>query len=139
MDMRYTVQTIRHTQSKEALIPNDDTEEENNATWQNSQNIADAIIQAFADKQKRAIMNAVADKPLTFIEIVKKYNIPLASCSRKINSLMEQGLITSDDTSSKQSKRYKLTFEGMKIELWKDKVSVVVIPNEKLSVMPSYA
>jgi predicted transcriptional regulator len=138
MDMSYSVKTIWRVQPKEIPISTNDTEKENNVTYPNSENAADVIFQSFADKQKRTIMNAVADKPLTFMEIVKKHNIPLASCSRKINSLMQQGLITYDSYSTR-GRKYKLTFEGMKIELWNNKISVDVIPNEKLSAIPSYA
>src|SRR5713101_6433625 len=60
-------------------------------------NKAKTILDSYGDEQKRSIIYAVTDKPLTFLEIVRVSNIPLSSCYRKIISLVEEGLLVEDD------------------------------------------
>ncbi len=127
-----------HSQPQEMLVPNNDAEKDR-STSLSSDDIVHVIFESFGDEQKRAIINAVANEPLTFIEIVKTQNLPLASCARKIKSLMQQGLVACDKSNSIRGRKYRLTFEGMKIELWKDKVTVDIISNKKLPPMLSCA
>ena len=103
-------------------------EREKETVSANSENLATAILDSYGDTQKREIMNAVAKKPLTFPEIVEKCNIPLASCHRKIGHLIQQGLLTYDDSNGSRSKKYRPAFKDVKIELDKDKVIVELAP-----------
>ena len=88
------------------------------------QNKAKVILDSYGDDQKRSIIEALAEKPLTFPEIVEKCNIPLASCHRKIYSLMEEGLLTEDENSKIKPKRFKSVFKEMRINVKKDAIIV---------------
>lgn len=89
-----------------------------------SENLVTIILESYGDKQKREIMNAIAQKPLTLGELVKRCNIPVASCHRKIGHLIQQGLLTYDNSNGSRAKKYKLAFKDVKIELDKDKIIV---------------
>jgi len=86
-----------------------------------------AILESYCDDQKRSIIYAVMDRPLAFLEIAKACNIPLASCHRKINSLLEQGLLVGKGSNSR-TKRYRSAFKEMRINVKKDTIDIDVKP-----------
>ena len=86
------------------------------------------ILESFGDRQKREILNAVGQKPLTLAEIVEKCNIPLTSCYRKVLWLIQQGLLTYNNSNGSKGRKYKPTFKDVKIELDKDKIMVELAP-----------
>jgi len=87
------------------------------------------ILDSYGDEQKRSIIYAVATKPLTFPEIVKACKMPLATCHRKIYSLMEGGLLVSEDGYSRiRSKRFRSAFKEIRINVKKDAIIVDARP-----------
>ena len=87
------------------------------------------ILKSYVDGQRRSIIDAVTNSPLTFPEIVSVCNIPQTSCHRKILSMMKEGLIAESNPSSRTgSKRYMNTLKALKIDIEKGKIIVKVKP-----------
>ena len=104
-----------------------------------SENLATALLESYGDKQKREIMNAVAQKPLTLAEIVEKCNIPLATCHRKIGHLVQQGLLINNGSKGSRFRKYKPAFKDVKIELDKDKIMVEIAPSATIHELASHS
>lgn len=88
------------------------------------------ILESFGDSDKKAIMNAILDKPSIVSDILKLCKIPQTSGYRKINSLIKSGLlipagiVTGND--GKKITKYTTLFENVKINIEKNKVVIKV-------------
>ncbi len=91
--------------------------------------ISQSILKAFSDDEMSKILNASIGEPWTISEILEKLNIPKTSGYRKINSLIEDGLLIkagSDLTSNRRVvDRYKSLFDNVNID-FNNKVTVNV-------------
>jgi len=63
------------------------------------QDLAKIFLESFGDPDKKAILNAVLDKPYIVSDILKNCKIPQTSGYRKINSLIKVGLLTPNGKS----------------------------------------
>jgi hypothetical protein len=94
--------------------------------------LIETMLKAIGDEDKKNIINAVIDKPLIISEILEISKIPQTSGYRKVNSLIEngilipQGYVTTHD--GKQVTMYKAIFENISITMEKNKVVVKVQP-----------
>ena len=91
--------------------------------------ISQSILKAFSDDEMSKILNASIGESWTISEILEKLNIPKTSGYRKINSLIEDGLLIkagSDLTSNRRViDRYKSLFDNVNID-FNNKVTVNV-------------
>ncbi len=91
--------------------------------------ISQSILKAFSDDEMSKILNASIGEPWTISEILEKLDIPKTSGYRKINSLIEDGLLIksgSDLTSNgRVVDRYKSLFDNVNID-FHNKVTVNV-------------
>ena len=91
--------------------------------------ISQSILKAFSDDEMSKILNASIGEPWTISEILEKLDIPKTSGYRKINSLIEDGLLIkagSDLTSNRRVvDRYKSLFDNVNID-FNNKVTVNV-------------
>ena len=91
--------------------------------------ISKSILQAFSDEEMSRILNASIGEPWTASEILEKLNIPKTSGYRKINLLIEQGLLvkTGYDLTENRRKvdKYKSLFDNVNID-FNNKVTVNV-------------
>ena len=91
--------------------------------------ISQSILKAFSDDEMSKTLNASIGEPWTISEILEKLDIPKTSGYRKINSLIEDGLLIkagSDLTSNKRVvDRYKSLFDNVNID-FNNKVTVNV-------------
>lgn len=91
--------------------------------------ISKSILQAFSDDEMSRILNASIGEPWTASEILEKLDIPKTSGYRKINSLIEQGLLikTGYDLTENRRKvdKYKSLFDNVNID-FNNKVTVNV-------------
>ena len=82
--------------------------------------ISQSILKAFSDDEMSKILNASIGEPWTISEILEKLDIPTTSGYRKINSLIEGGLLIktgSDLTSNNRVvERYKSLFDNVNID-----------------------
>ncbi len=91
--------------------------------------ISQSILKAFSDDEMSKILNASIGEPWTISEILEKLSIPKTSGYRKINSLIEDGLLIkagSDLTSNRRTiEKYKSLFDNVNID-FNNKVTVNV-------------
>lgn len=91
--------------------------------------ISKSILHAFSDEEMSKILNASIGEPWTASEILEKLDIPKTSGYRKINSLVEQGLLikTGYDLTENRRKvdKYKSLFDNVNID-FNNKVTVNV-------------
>jgi len=91
--------------------------------------ISKSILQAFSDEEMSRILNASIGEPWTASEILEKLKIPKTSGYRKINLLIEQGLLvkTGYDLTENRRKvdKYKSLFDNVNID-FNNKVTVNV-------------
>jgi hypothetical protein len=93
--------------------------------------LAKLILESFGDEDKKNILNTVLDEPRIISEILEIANIPQTSGYRKVNSLIDNGLlivqgyVTTHD--GKKVSKYKSIFENVTINIEKNKVVVKVL------------
>jgi len=92
--------------------------------------VAELILKAFADDDKKKILDSTQDKSKTPLEILDICKIPSTSGYRKIKSLIRDGLLVPNGTflsrSKKQVRRYISALENLKIDICKGKLIVKV-------------
>ena len=88
------------------------------------------FLESFADKDKKAILGAVMDKPLIIAKILESSKIPQTSGYRKINFLIDNGLLVSNGFElthdGKKVKEYETIFENIKVDIVKNNITVKV-------------
>jgi len=88
------------------------------------------FLESFADKDKKVILGAVMDKPLIIAKILESTKIPQTSGYRKINFLIDNGLLVSNGFElthdGKKVKEYETIFENIKVDIVKNNIAVKV-------------
>jgi len=88
------------------------------------------FLESFADKDKKVILGAVMDKPLIIAKILESSKIPQTSGYRKINFLIDNGLLVSNGFElthdGKKVKEYETIFENIKVDIVKNDITVKV-------------
>ena len=104
------------------------------------QDLAKIFLDSFADEDKKAIIGTVLDDPLIIADILECCKVPQTSGYRKINQLINCGLLISDgyavSSDGKKIKKYNTVFDNVKIDIEKN-VVVVKIQLKKLSLSES--
>ena len=93
--------------------------------------LAKLILESFGDEDKKNILNTVLDEPRIISEILEIAKIPQTSGYRKVNTLIEGGLLTVHGSvtthDGKRVNKYKSIFENVTINIEKNKVVVKVL------------
>lgn len=93
--------------------------------------LAKLILESFGDEDKKNILNTVLDGSRIISEILETAHIPQTSGYRKINSLIDNGLLTVQGcvttNDGKKVNKYKSIFENVTISIEKNKVVVKVL------------
>ena len=93
------------------------------------------ILEAFGDDDKKQMLTALLEQPLIISEVLSICNIPQTSGYRKINWLIDNGLLTIDGfittSDGKRVNKYIPVFENIKINIVKNKVTVKVQLNKE--------
>ena len=88
------------------------------------------ILESFGDDDKKKILGALNEESMLISEIIETCNIPQTSGYRKINSLIDGGmLIPSGHTITPDGKRvtkYKSIFDNIKIDIIQNKITVAI-------------
>jgi len=88
------------------------------------------IIEAFGDDDKSNILNAVGEDAKIISDILQETKLPQTSGYRKINSLINNGLLIEDSFITMQDTRkvmkYRTLFDNIKINIIKNKISILV-------------
>ena len=97
-------------------------------------NLIEIILKSVGDEDKKNIINAVIDEPLTISEILDVSMIPRTSGYRKINALISDGILIPQgfDTThdGKRVITYKAMFDNISILIEKNKVIVKIQPTQ---------
>ena len=89
--------------------------------------ISSIILQSFGDPEKKKILESVSNTPKIIADILKECDLPQTSGYRKINRLIDDGLIFPSDFIEKENKKinkYLCVFDDLKINIEKSKVFV---------------
>jgi hypothetical protein len=104
------------------------------------QDLAKIFLESFADEDKKAIIGTVLDKSLIIADILGHCKVPQTSGYRKINQLIDSGLLISNgyavSSDGKKIKKYETIFENVKMDIEKN-VIVVKIQLKKSSLSQS--
>jgi hypothetical protein len=92
--------------------------------------ISQTILESFGDDDKASIINSVIDTPKIISDILATCKIPQTSGYRKINQLIDNGLLIVDGyeftSDSRKVSKYRSIFNNIRINIVKNKVSVDV-------------
>ena len=93
-------------------------------------NLIEIILKSVGDEDKKNIINAVINEPLTISEILDVSMIPRTSGYRKINALISDGILIPQgfDTThdGKRVTTYKAMFDNISILIEKNKIIVKI-------------
>ncbi|MCV0400783.1 MAG: transcriptional regulator [Nitrosopumilus sp.] len=88
------------------------------------------FLESFADQDKKAILGSVMDESLIIAKILENCHIPQTSGYRKINFLIDHGLLVSNGFElahdGKKIKKYETIFDNVKVDIIKNNISVKV-------------
>lgn len=96
--------------------------------------ITSTILQAFGDPEKKKILELLSDESKIIADIIKKCDLPQTSGYRKINSLIDEGLLVSTEQVVKENKKinkYISVINNVKINIEKSNVSIELQLNEQ--------
>lgn len=97
--------------------------------------LVELILRSVGDEDKKEIINVVMNQPHTIAEIVEISKLPHTSGYRKINSLIDDGiLIPREYTTAHDGKRiakYQTVFETLLIALEKNKVVLCILASRE--------
>lgn len=93
-------------------------------------NLTQTILESFGDDDKKRILSALNGESMIISQILEKCKIPQTSGYRKINALIDAGLLTGAGFMSmpdgKKVSKYKTIFDNIKIDIVKNKVTVSI-------------
>jgi hypothetical protein len=88
------------------------------------------FLESFADQDKKAIISAVMDESLIISKILEKCQIPQTSGYRKINLMINSGLLVANGfeeaSDGKKIKKYETIFNNVKVDLVKSHIAVKI-------------
>jgi predicted DNA-binding ArsR family transcriptional regulator len=94
------------------------------------------IFEALGDKDKQNILNTVLDTPRIISEILQIAEIPQTSGYRKVNTLIDNGLLivqgyfTTHD--GKKVNKYRSIFENVEINIEKNSIVIKILLTKEL-------
>ena len=88
------------------------------------------FLESFADQDKKAILGSVMDGSLIIAKILETCKIPQTSGYRKINFLIDAGLLVTNGfelaQDGKKVKKYETIFDNVKVDIIKNDIAVKV-------------
>jgi hypothetical protein len=94
------------------------------------QELSKIFLESFSDSDKRLIIGSVMDESLIISDITKKCQMPQTSGYRKINFLINNGLLVSSGfeltQDGKKVKKYETIIDNVIMEIVKNSVSVKI-------------
>lgn len=97
--------------------------------------LVELILRSVGDEDKKEIINVVMNQPHTIADIVEISRLPHTSGYRKINSLIDDGIlipreyVTAHD--GKRIAKYQTVFETLLIALEKNKVILCILASRE--------
>lgn len=94
------------------------------------QTLAKIFLESFADEDKKAIIGSVLNDSLIIADILEHCKVPQTSGYRKINQLIDNGLLISNEyamsTDGKKIKKYSAIFDNVKMDIERNVVVVKI-------------
>lgn len=94
------------------------------------QELSKIFLESFADQDKKAILGSVMDDSLIIAKILETCKIPQTSGYRKINFLINAGLLVANGfelaQDGKKVKKYETIFDNVKVDIIKNDIAVKV-------------
>lgn len=94
------------------------------------QDLAKTFLESFADEDKKAIIGTVLDTSLIIADILEQCKVPQTSGYRKINQLIDNGLLISNgfelSSDGKKIKKYETVFDNVKMDIIKNVIIVKI-------------
>ncbi|HEY8110111.1 MAG TPA: transcriptional regulator [Candidatus Nitrosotenuis sp.] len=88
------------------------------------------ILESFGDIDKKKILNVLSSDALIISQIIEKCDIAQTSGYRKINSLIDDGLLVPSGyistSDGKKVTKYRTVFDNVKIEIVKNDIKVAI-------------
>lgn len=110
-----------------------------NENWVKIENpfLTKIILESFGDDDKKKILSALNGESLIISQIIERCNIPQTSGYRKINALIDEGMLVPSGfvatTDGKKITKYRSIFDNIQIEIIKNKITVVLhLANEDM-------
>lgn len=95
------------------------------------------ILSAMADEYSRKILTATIEDPMSALELSKKYEIPITTVYRRIEELVEAGLLAAvksgRTTDGKWYDLYRSLLKRIDVSFEQGAVSIDVIVNEHVA------
>ncbi|MEX0863164.1 transcriptional regulator [Nitrosopumilus sp.] len=92
--------------------------------------LSKTFLESFADQDKKAILGSVMDDSLIIAKILESCKIPQTSGYRKINFLINSGLLVANGFElahdGKKVKKYETIFDNVKVDIIKNDIAVKV-------------
>ncbi|MGQ0605712.1 MAG: transcriptional regulator [Candidatus Nitrosotenuis sp.] len=92
------------------------------------QNLAKIVLESFGDDDKKRILGVLNGESMIISQIIENCNVPQTSGYRKINSLINDGLLVTSGhittSDGKKVSKYRSIFDNIKIDIIKNKVTV---------------
>lgn len=90
------------------------------------------VVRALLSDEARTILSAVTDRPLSVNEMSNELHIPLGSAYRRVNELVEAGLLISHrsilNNNGIRYSVYRSTVESVRILFEKGRMEVELVP-----------
>ena len=111
------------------------TANNNNSITINNSTLTKIILESFGDDDKKKILSILSHETMIISEIIEKCGIAQTSGYRKINSLIDNGLLVPDGhdftTDGKKVTKYKTVFDNVKIEIIREKTTIAIRMNKE--------
>lgn len=92
--------------------------------------LSKTFLESFADPDKKSVLVSVMDEPMIIADILEKCKIPQTSGYRKINNLINDGLLISNgyelSRDGKKIKKYETVFTNIKMDVVKNSIMVKI-------------
>ncbi len=92
--------------------------------------LSKVILESFADEDKKEILGSVMDESRIIAKILESSKIPQTSGYRKINFLIDNGLLVTNgfelSSDGKKVKKYETIFDNVKVDIIKNDIEVKV-------------
>ena len=102
----------------------------NNSITINNTVLTKIILESFGDDDKKKILSILSHEALIISEIIERCGIAQTSGYRKINSLIDNGLLVPSGyvfaADGKKVTKYRSIFDNVKIEIIKEKTTVAI-------------
>ena len=94
------------------------------------QELSKTFLEMLGDEDKKAILGTVLNRPMTVADILKEAKIPQTSGYRKINSMIDGGILVTNgfdlSNDNKKIKKYEAVFENIKMDIQENAMVVKI-------------